>query len=333
MEPLIRFARLGDADELARLRWAFHYEDIEDVGAPGRPTIGWLDDFRDLLTQALVSGRFHIWVVESDGSIVSNLWLEIVEKVPRPDDARGTWGYVTNVYTVPEHRGRGIGTSMMRSVIGWAKLRRLELLVVWPSVDSMEFYGRMGFASNPRLLELNLQDIPIRSSRKAVVVPHDPAWTQVFEHERAAILERLSGAVERVEHMGSTAVPGLGAKPIVDILIGVRSMGAFEDVLRGLVTLGYEYSCAAEGDMPFRRYFRKDIDGERRFQIHMVETSHDFFQTHLLFRDWLRQHPDDAADYQALKEGLSQEHDEVYAYTEAKSDFILGILARARSAI
>lgn len=330
MKPLIRFARPSDADELSRLRWVFHYE---DAGDPSQPTIGWLDDFERFLAEALSSGRFHVWVTELDGAIVSNLWLEIVDKVPRPDDPCGTWGYVTNVYTAPEHRNKGIGSSMIRSAIGWAKLRGLELLVVWPSNDSMKFYGLMGFAPNPRLLEFNLQGISIRSSRKAVVVPYDPAWPVVFEIEREAISERLKGAVERIEHMGSTSVPGLGAKPVVDILVGIRSMSVFDDVLPELIALGYEYSCAAEGDMPFRRYFRKDIDGERRFQIHMVETTHDFFETHLLFRDWLRQHPDDAADYQALKERLSQEHDEVFAYTEAKSDFILGILARARSAI
>jgi len=161
------------------------------------------------------------------------------------------------------------------------------------------------------------------------IAEYDPAWPALYERERDLIAGALDDLVVAIEHVGSTAVSGLGAKPIIDMMIGVRALVDGERCVRRLEELGYEYK--GEFGIPGRLYFRKIVEGKRRYQIHMVEAGSDFWERHLLFRDYLREHPEEAHDYYELKVRLAAEFGtDREGYTEAKTEFIRSMEAKAR---
>jgi GrpB-like predicted nucleotidyltransferase (UPF0157 family) len=161
-----------------------------------------------------------------------------------------------------------------------------------------------------------------------IIVPYDPLWPSRFDRERAVLDEVFAGAGAAIEHVGSTAVPGLGAKPIIDIMVGVRRLRDAEDRLSRLEAAGYEYVREYEAELPERRYFRKPRLGPRAYHLHCVVPGSRFWVRHLAFRDCLRAHPDAAAAYDALKRELGARAGK-REYTEAKSPFIERILALA----
>lgn len=164
------------------------------------------------------------------------------------------------------------------------------------------------------------------------VVPYNPQWQMLFELEKAAILSLIGMYVNRIEHVGSTAVPGLAAKPVIDILVGIQQLSDAPEFLPPLRSLGYEYIPEHEAEFPERRYLHRIEQGKHTHHLHIVETESSFFKTQLLFRDYLRTHPDDAERYAALKYRLAAKfkHDRE-AYTNAKSGFISEILCKARN--
>jgi GrpB-like predicted nucleotidyltransferase (UPF0157 family) len=169
-----------------------------------------------------------------------------------------------------------------------------------------------------------------------VVVPYDPRWPDLYEGARAKLAAVLGNAAVAIEHIGSTAVPGLAGKPIIDIMVGVRSLEDDQPLIDALVGLGYEYVAETNPPMPFRRFFRRrDVrlaPGFPRagYHVHMVERTHEFWATHLAFRDHLRAHPEDAAAYERLKRELAERfRSERERYTDAKGDFIAAVLAKA----
>ncbi|MBI5284928.1 MAG: GrpB family protein [Chloroflexi bacterium] len=186
-----------------------------------------------------------------------------------------------------------------------------------------------------------------RTGKPIVIADYDPAWPARFLAERQLILRTCpSGAFARIEHVGSTAVPGLAAKPIIDMMPGLRSLDGAPALIPLLASIGYEYVAEFEHDtaagpgMPFRRYFRKDEAGERAFHMHMVEGGGDFWIDHLLFRDYLRAHPEAASEYARLKRELAARYNAALSdrseintgYTDHKTEFIESIQAKARAA-
>ena len=132
---------------------------------------------------------------------------------------------------------------------------------------------------------------------------------------------RLPGLA--VEHVGSTAVPGLAAKPIIDILVRLRSLQDAAGVIPPLEGLGYEYLPEREIETPERRFLARPKTKPRTHHIHMVEVGSDFSERHLLFRDYLRAHPDAAREYEDLKRALAaQFRENREAYTEGKTPFV-----------
>jgi GrpB-like predicted nucleotidyltransferase (UPF0157 family) len=126
-------------------------------------------------------------------------------------------------------------------------------------------------------------------------------------------------------------VPGLGAKPIIDITVGLRRQADGEKCVRPLEELGYQ--CKGEFGIPGRLYFRKYTKGTRSHQIHVVEYGSEFWERHLLFRDYLREHPEEAKEYYELKVRLTAEFGMDRAgYSEAKTEFIRSVEAKARAA-
>ncbi len=169
------------------------------------------------------------------------------------------------------------------------------------------------------------------SADPVIVVPYDEAWPSLFEEEQSRIESAIGPWVEQIEHVGSTAVPGLAAKPVIDIMVGVKSLGDSPILIERLAGVGYEYVPEFERVLPFRRYFRKVRDGRRTHQIHLVERSNGrWWERHLLFRDYLRTHPETAREYGRLKDHLAERfRSDREAYTDAKTDFISEVVRRA----
>jgi len=167
-----------------------------------------------------------------------------------------------------------------------------------------------------------------------VIVDYDARWPIIYEKEKARILKAIGGKVVAIEHVGSTAVPGLGAKPVIDILVGVRSLSDVEECIEPLKHIGYEYVPEYEASIPERRYFRRGPSEvpNRHFHLHMVERTSNFWARHILFRDYMRTHPEIAQQYCRLKKELAAKHGaDREAYTEAKTSFIESVVARAHS--
>lgn len=161
------------------------------------------------------------------------------------------------------------------------------------------------------------------------IVAYNANWPSQFEDEKRRILAAIGRSVAAVEHVGSTAVPGLAAKPIIDILVGLRSLADAANCIGPLRGLGYEYVPEWEAELPERRYFRRVQPRPRTHHIHMVETTSEFWRRQLLFRDYLRAHHQDARAYETLKRDLATKFEIGRDYAAAKSAFIKTILDKA----
>jgi GrpB-like predicted nucleotidyltransferase (UPF0157 family)/GNAT superfamily N-acetyltransferase len=154
---------------------------------------------------------------------------------------------------------------------------------------------------------------------KVKLSKYNPEWTTLFQKEKKLISDKLGDKIVTVEHIGSTAVPGLGAKPIVDIQLGVRKISDADKFIPKMEEIGYEYRNNFENVMPYRRYFTKP----GHYHVHTVEVTSEFWRRHLLFRDYMRGH-DDVRDayFKTKKELAEKEWDDTNDYAYAKSDFV-----------
>jgi GrpB-like predicted nucleotidyltransferase (UPF0157 family) len=179
----------------------------------------------------------------------------------------------------------------------------------------------------------NFPERNLEMTDPVIIVDYNPMWPTLYEEERAQILHAIGEYIGDIQHVGSTSVPGLGAKPIIDIMIGIHNLSLVEKCVQPFQNLGYEYR--GEFGIPNRHYFRKPPDTlstHRTHHIHMVETNHDGWRKTLLFRDYLRTHPEDAKQYEELKRTLADKFgSDREGYTDAKTDFIETILAKAAS--
>lgn len=162
-----------------------------------------------------------------------------------------------------------------------------------------------------------------------VLSAYSPLWPAIFDFERGRLEAILGEGAAVIEHIGSTAVPGLGAKPIIDVMIGVADLAMIERRIPALVEDGYRYVPQFEKSMPERRYFVKTHAQPGHFQVHAVVFESPFWKRHLAFRDALRGDPKLAADYWKLKQRLAARFpNDREAYTEGKSAFIREVVAR-----
>lgn len=160
-----------------------------------------------------------------------------------------------------------------------------------------------------------------------IIADYNPQWPSLYAQEAQRLRDALGAAVVEIEHVGSTSVEGLAAKPVIDLLLIVRSLADAEQAVPALATEGYEY--LGENGIPGRLFFRKGMP--RTHHLHIVESGHHQWPDNLDFRDYLRAHPDEAARYEALKRSLAErfryQRDD---YTSGKSSYILGVLEKAR---
>src|SRR6516162_305328 len=170
------------------------------------------------------------------------------------------------------------------------------------------------------------------------LAPHDRQWAEMFLQERDHLRSCLPAALlGRIEHFGSTAVPGLAAKPIVDMLVEVTDLEAARtQIVPILETKGYDYfwrPTHGEDGPPYYAWFikRNSSTGVRTHHIHMVEQQFTEYWDRLLFRDYLIDYPEVAREYGALKERLASAfpNDRV-AYTRGKTEFVTDVTEQAR---
>lgn len=164
------------------------------------------------------------------------------------------------------------------------------------------------------------------------VVAYDPRWPRLFEVERGRVEAAIGAWAVRIEHIGSTAVPGLAAKPVLDLLVEVGSPGDADRCIRPLEEIGYAYW--AGDPKPYRRYFVRFANADRTARthnLHVVEAGHGFGAERLLFRDYLRAYPGTAHEYARLKRELAARfyHDRE-AYTAAKTEFVREVVRRSQ---
>lgn len=162
---------------------------------------------------------------------------------------------------------------------------------------------------------------------QVVVQPYSAEWPILFEVVREELLAVFAPALVAVEHIGSTSVPGLAAKPVIDVLLGARTLAEVESRIVALDACGYVYVPKYERELPMRRYFVKSSASSLRIHLHAVESGSRLWREHRAFRDALRADPDLRARYRALKLQLAQLHaDDKSAYTAAKAPFIRSVL-------
>lgn len=163
------------------------------------------------------------------------------------------------------------------------------------------------------------------------MVPHDSNWQQEFKNEAQRITDALGENVVTVDHVGSTAIPGIYAKPVLDLLLVARGVEALDEKQSEIEALGYE--ARGEYGIPGRRFYRRDnSEGDRTHQIHAFEVGSPQIARHLAFRDYMIAHPDAAQAYSDLKRTLAAQHpNDSEAYMDGKDAFIQAIDRRAAS--
>lgn len=174
--------------------------------------------------------------------------------------------------------------------------------------------------------------MPARPPERYVVqiVPYNPRWPALFEHEAALLRQTLDEVAVGIHHIGSTSVPGLVAKPIIDILLEVTQLDALDALTPAMQAIGYE--ARGEFGLPGRRYFPKGgID--RTHQVHAYATGNASLARHLAFRDYLRAHPDTAQEYGELKQVVARACEgDLERYCEGKDACVKRIEALALAA-
>jgi GNAT superfamily N-acetyltransferase len=151
-------ATVDDAPALAELRWEFRLAE-----AGGQATYSHAEFVRvctDYFSLAIQRGEWTCWVAEEDGHLVSSTCVYTIRKIPHPNNLTPTFAYVSNVYTCPEFRNRGVGSELMRHVIAWGKAQGFEDLTLWPSERSVPFYERAGFTPDSAVLTLRFESEP-----------------------------------------------------------------------------------------------------------------------------------------------------------------------------
>lgn len=167
-----------------------------------------------------------------------------------------------------------------------------------------------------------------------IIHDYDPAWPVLYEQERERMLDALGPVVLTIEHVGSTAVAGQASKPIIDLLVGVRSLAeARTACVEPFEALGYFYIPQYNTWLPEELFFRKGSPGPWTHHAHVMEPSNPRWGELLLVRDYLREHHDVADAYGTLKRALALVfEDDIAGFRDAKSPFVRAVLARARSA-
>lgn len=162
---------------------------------------------------------------------------------------------------------------------------------------------------------------------KVIIAPYDPEWPELFRRLGARLRGALGDVALRIDHIGSTSIPGLAAKPIIDVQISVASFDPLDAYRIPLESVGFVWR--ADNPELTKRYFRES-PGDRRTHIHVRRAGSFSEQFPLLFRDYMRTHPEDAERYAALKHMLAEQYaEDRHGYVEAKGPFVWQTIRKA----
>jgi GrpB-like predicted nucleotidyltransferase (UPF0157 family) len=165
---------------------------------------------------------------------------------------------------------------------------------------------------------------------EVALMPYDPQWLLLFAKERERLMHLFPSRLLDVQHFGSTAIPGMPAKPIIDLLAGVESMAIADSLVEPLLRSGYTTSAEFNATLPDRRWFMRWSNGHRTHHLHVVVLGGPEWRRRLRFRDALRSNAELAQRYAILKQQLAAQHGaDREAYTHAKSEFVRAIASDA----
>lgn len=178
-----------------------------------------------------------------------------------------------------------------------------------------------------------MEETAVLGLRYGVVklAPHSPEWRNLFDIEHQILQGLIGPYVIEIRHIGSTAIPSIYAKPILDIMAGLRKLADVEHCIAPLETAGYKYM--GEQAIPGWHFFIKGSGEVKTHHLHVVEWNSDYWITHLLFQEYLCRHPEAAYAYEQLKRDLEKKYpDDRDSYTRDKTDFIHAITEMAQRA-
>jgi len=168
--------------------------------------------------------------------------------------------------------------------------------------------------------------------RPVIIVEYDPDWPNIYKKEKARILKVIGHKVLAIEHIGSTAVPGLGAKPIVDLMAGVYNLNDAKECVELLQQHLEFIDITPEPNNPEWFYCignKTKPDDKNTIHLHLIKYESNHWKKHILFRDYLRAHPDVAQQYYVFKKKLAAKYrNDREAYTDAKKSFVDMVIGR-----
>lgn len=167
------------------------------------------------------------------------------------------------------------------------------------------------------------------------LMPYDPKWPDLFNKEKALLQKTFGDQILAIEHIGSTAIPGISAKPIIDIEIGVESLDVARDMKEKFEKIGYEHRPFVPGytkeEMQWEELYAKGPEEKRTYYVHVTIYDDSHWKNDLFFRDYLRQNLSVAKDYTELKQKLAKKYtNDRRSYTDGKDSFIKNILEMAK---
>jgi len=248
--------------------------------------------------------------------------------------------YAHRLAVLPAYRRAGVGRALMawveeQALADGCAYVRVGVRLALPG--NLAFFAQLGYINiiedchpgytAPTFAHM-VKELGPQMLRVVEVVPYDPQWPARFATEAAAVQAALGDTVIRVEHVGSTSVPGLAAKPILDMMPLVHDVRDVSKCITAMAAIGY--IPRGEFGLPGRRYFVKGPAHARLVHCHIYAADHPEVERHLAFRDYLRTHPDALAAYAALKLALAQQHPtDIVAYMDGKDGLIKQIEAAA----
>jgi len=329
---LVRPARSDDASGIARVRvdtWRSTYRHI--VAADHLAQLS-VEESTKRWTRHLDDPDKTLLVAEENGTVVG-FCHGGANRGPESEYR----GELYAIYVLENQQRRGLGRRLTLALAERLEAASLRSLIVWvlkenPSCRFYESLGGRPVASKAVVIgRQTLEEVaygwttldPLLDLRVRIV-DYDSRWPERYEAEHQRLAAALGDAAVDIQHVGSTSVPGLASKPVVDILLGLRRYPMQPAQVAAVSSLGYE--ALGEVGIPGRQFFRKG--SPRTHHVHATEWGSPFWTSHVRFRDHLRRNPDSMREYDGLKRRLAAEcGDDRAAYSAAKAPFIRGILS------
>ncbi|MFN2745483.1 GNAT family N-acetyltransferase [Bacillus sp. z60-18] len=223
----------------------------------------------------------------------------------------------------PAHVRKGIALALLHYVLMEDEAEVFEVTTGARNEPAKALYQKLGFTEMEQFEPekgVVLSKFFLHAPRKVEVVPYHKEWKHEFIKEKRQLEALYRDEIVHTHHIGSTSIPGMSAKPVIDILLEVKDIGSCARFEKGMELLGYE--AKGENGIPGRRYFQKG-GRNRTHHVHIYESGHPDIRRHLLFRDYLIAHPERAEEYAELKKRLAKRFPrQINCYVNGKAGWI-----------